>query len=572
MKRALKIILALLLAVSIVVSLGWYVSVYDRDFARDVLLSQARILDDRGSYTVANWFYSLAYRYAGNDDAIAIEIARQYKVHGNYSKAESTLSNAIADGGSIDLYIALCKTYVEQDKLLDAVTMLDTVADPAIKQQLEALRPAAPQSDPEQGHFNTYVPISLSAADAKIYCSTDREYPSTVNDLYTGPITLSSGQTTLRAVAVNDAGLVSPLSILNYTVTGVIEQVTLSDPAIDREIRQLLGVSAEHKLYSNELWTIESLIVPTDAKSLDDLVLLPFLKELTIRDCSFETLQPLSKLTSLTALVAEDTLISSMDMQTVSGLTTLEYLSLASCEISSVWSLSTLTNLKELDLSGNAIRDLSALAGLSKLEVLNLSHNAVVELEHLSGLTMLTDLDLSYNSVTDISPLGGCSILAQLNVDHNLLKTLSGIDKISNLRSLSCSNNELFNISALSGNALLSELNISGNAISDISVLANLKQLFTLDFSHNQVKKLPAFAKDSILVAINGSSNKLTSLDALAGLANLNVVTMDQNSGIKSVNKLADCEQLIEVSVYGTAVKDVSALTKLDIIVKYSPV
>jgi hypothetical protein len=47
---------------------------------------------------------------------------------------------------------------------------------------------------------------------------------------------------------------------------------------------------------------------------------------------------------------------------------------------------------------------------------------------------------------------------------------------------------------------------------------------------------------------------------------------MDYNNGLKSIVPLRNCYSLVEVSVYGTGVTDISALTSMNIIVRYSPI
>ena len=144
MKKFLSFLVSLLLVAAIIASIGWYLFVYDRDFTRDALLSQARYNDLYGNARLSSWFYNLAYEHSGRDENVAIELANQYKSDGNYTKAEVTLSNAIKNKGTVELYSALSKTYVQQDKLMDAVAMLDNIADPAMKQALEVLRPSIP--------------------------------------------------------------------------------------------------------------------------------------------------------------------------------------------------------------------------------------------------------------------------------------------------------------------------------------------------------------------------------------------------------------------------------------------
>ena len=233
MKKVLRVLVPLLLIIAILGSLIWYIFVYDRTFTRDLLLSGARFSADSGYKDLSSMFYDLAYQQSGQDENVAIELADQYKAEGNYTKAEYTLSNAIADGGTSELYIALCKTYVEQDKLLDAVTMLDNIGDPAIKEELTALRPTITAISPTPGFYSQYVSVTLEASEGLIYYSTSAEYPSIDTEPYTAPLDLPNGETTLYALAVADNGLVSPLALLGYTIGGVIEEVTLEDPAIE---------------------------------------------------------------------------------------------------------------------------------------------------------------------------------------------------------------------------------------------------------------------------------------------------------------------------------------------------
>lgn len=83
MKRTLKRFVPFLMALLVIASILWYLFIYDREFTRDFLLSQARFQDDHGNTKLASWFYDLAYDYSGQDENVAIELANQYKTHGN---------------------------------------------------------------------------------------------------------------------------------------------------------------------------------------------------------------------------------------------------------------------------------------------------------------------------------------------------------------------------------------------------------------------------------------------------------------------------------------------------------
>ncbi|MBQ7345061.1 MAG: leucine-rich repeat domain-containing protein [Oscillospiraceae bacterium] len=575
MKKALKIAVPILLIIAILCSIVWYLLKYDPQLTRDILVDQARRAGENGDHSLSTWLYELAYQQSGNDEDVAIELAQQFVEVGNYTKAESTLSHAIADGGSVDLYIALCQTYVVQDKLLDAVTMLDNVSDPTIRAQLDAKRPTAPTVSPEPGYFSQYITVTLDAPAGTIYATTDGEYPSTSQAHYTDPIQLSGGETTVKALVVSDEGLVSPLITLGYTVAGVIEEVTLTDPAIDQAVRQALQVSDDHVLYTNELWAITTLAIPSDAQSLEDLRYLPFLQQLIIRDHDgFEELSSLSSLTELHDLIIVDMPVRSSDLQYIAALPKLTTLTLSGTSLSGIDPLSAATKLTRLDLSDNTIRDLTALSYISELSYLDLSHNAIDTLEHLSGMTKLTELYASYNAISTTAPISSCTSLMVLDLNENDLTTIAGLESIPGLRTVYLSNNLLTEVTTLSTCTTIGDLDISDNAITDIQALSSLTGLMILDLSHNQVTQLPAFTKDHSLVSIDGSYNLITSLDPLKGLPSLNYVDMEQNSGITSVTPLAACPLLVEVNVYGTGVTDVSELTDNDrnVIVKYSPI
>lgn len=572
MKKALKIILPIVLAIVIVACTIWYLFVYDRTFTRDMLLSCARYSESQGSHNTAAWFYNLAYAQSNSSDAVAIELAQQYKNSGNFTKAEYTLYNAIADGAGAEAYIALSKLYVEQDKLLDAVNMLSSVTDETIKAQLESMRPAAPAATPDPGFYNQYISVSLSAESGAIYYSHNGEYPSVNSDSYSNSITLTDGENTIYAVAVDDNGLVSPLSIFGFTVGGVIEEVKFSDAAVESEIRKELGVSETTVLYTNDLWKITKFTFPDNAKSYEDLKHLLFVKELTIQNGNAGVLTFISALAHIETLTITKTAVSQESLTAISALPLLKKLTLADCGITSIAQLENAVNVTTLDLSNNAIRDISALSAMKNLQEINLEYNALTSLDALSGNTALTKLDVSTNSIASLAPISALTSLTWVDASANSIAQLGQIAKLTALSYLSLASNKLADISQLTGCTAVTELDISSNELTDISCISELSSLMYLNFSHNQVVDLPKFSADCSLVTIDGSHNKLTSLNNLSGLKSLNRVDMDYNADISSVSSLAKCPVLLEVNVYGTGVTDVTALTNQCIVVNYDPV
>lgn len=571
MKNPLKKLVPFLLAIAIIACGVWYVTVYDRDFAQDMLLSQARYFEKEGKHDTAAWLYNLAYAYAGNDVNVAIELAEQYKSSGNYTKAEYTLSNAIANGPSAELYIALCKTYVEQDKLIDAVSMLDNIADPAIKEEVNALRPAAPAASQASGYYTQYITVELTAESGTLLFSTDNEYPSINEDVYADPMDLPQGETTVYALTVAENGLVSPLAIYGYTIGGVIEQVHFADAAIEAEVRNLLALDEETDVYTDDLWTITVFTVPQEAQVYTDLTNMMYLTELNIPNGVSDQLSCISSLSQLQELFITGCNVDQQTMTTIASLPELQALTLVNCSLSDISPLANAHNLTYLDLSYNSIGDISSLSSLAGLRTLYLTNNALTDLSALSSLGNLELLNVSYNSLTSVAPICANLSLEHLNVSHNLLTSLGAVDNLPNLTVLNAGYNKLTDVSVLGNCAALEELDISNNTITDISALAPLMNLVKFDFSYNAVTALPDWSTAITLVTLDGSYNQITDLSPLARLSCLNILSMDYNPELSSVQELAYCPNLIEVNLFGTKVTDVEILTSQSVIVHYNP-
>lgn len=577
MNKFFKIIIPIILVLAIIACIGWYLFIYDRDFTRDMLLQGARYFDEQGNHALSGWLYDQAYLQAVDNDAVAIELAQQHKADGNYTKAEYTLTRAISDGGSADLYIALCKTYAEQDKLMDVVKLLDSVlsesssVDPTVKQELQALRPAAPTSTPAPGFYSQYIDASISCESGALYVNPNGEYPSINDAVYSAPVELVDGENTIYAISVSENGLVSPLSVFGYTIGGVIEEVTFADAAMETAVRAHLGVGDDIVLYTNDLWDLTYFTVPSDAQDLSDMRHMIFVEDLAIDSVPSGQLEYLSSLVNINSLQIRNTAVSTDDLKVIGSLPNLERLTLSGCGLSTISGLETAASLTYLDLSQNTIRDLTSLQAMTSLQMLNLNHNAVNDLTALSNLDSLKTLDVSFNLLSSLNPIYNCSALTSLNAGNNTILSLVGIEKLTSLESLNLSGNSLQDIAPIVACTGLKDLDISENILVDISGLAALANLQTFDFSRNSVAALPAFDKACALITIDGSHNKLTSLDALEGLENLNNVFMDYNEELESIEPLVNCPRIVQVKVYGTKVAEVSDLLNMDVIVEFDP-
>ena len=574
MKKALKIILPLVLVLALLGGAAWYFLYYQVDKTADYFIQRGDRAMEAQRYERAVKLYSQAYALDPQNDTIAMDLSQAYALGGNYTKAEYTLVNAIAaNAGDTQLYLALSKIYVAQDKLLDAQQMLDNIANESVKAELDAQRPAAPQLSPESGFYNDEIEVSLSYSGGTAYLRTDGEYPSTSDAPYSAPVALERGESTVCAIVVGDNGLVSPLTSCGYTVGNIVEPAEFASSDFESFIRQQLNLSAGETIMTDTLWAVTELTVPDTLTDVSDLQYFTGLTSLTLQNYHGGDFSFLSGMTSLQKLDLSSSSVSTQALSLIGGLTGLQELVLDGCGITDVSALSTLTQLTTLTLSNNRVADLSQLAALTALESLDLSTNEITDFTALQQLTQLKSLKLAYNSPASIQPLAACKALEELDLSNCGLTSLAPIAGCTALTSLTAAHNELESIAGLEACTALEEVDLSYNKLTSVDELGGIDSIYYLNINENDVVNVPQFGANSRLQKFYADHNYLEDLSGLAKLPYLNYVTLDYNN-ISNIDVLADCVNLVQVNVFHTNIttaEAVSALTERSIIVNYTP-
>lgn len=552
MKYILKIFLIVLLVVAIIGAACWFFLVQRPDLTMSVFAHWGDYFYDAGRYNRAVSLYETACKLSPENANLPVRLAQAYINSGNYTKAEYTLVSAITNNPeSVQLYVALSKTYIEQDKILDAEQMLDRITSADVKAQIDALRPNAPVLSPESGYYSEYIDVSVTATGGTAYLAVNQDYPSIETDAYEAPVTLEAGDSKVVVVTVAENGLVSDAVYGGYTIGSVVEEVKLSDSALDSYVRELLGKSASDTIMSDELWELEELTLPEGVQDISDLTRFAGLKTLTIQNAT------------------------GLDLSVLPQLTTLQTLDLSGTTLptSTLDAIGTLPELKKLVLQSCAVTAINPLVGLSNLEYLDLTNNSVSDLTAITALEHLKDLYLTNNPVKSITYLNSCLELERLHIENCGVSRLSSLAGNTSLQELYASNNEISDISVLSDCVSLSVLDISDNQVKDISVIANLPELTYFLASHNQIESLPAFdTANCKLVRINVNNNQLTDLSPLKGLPALNYIFADYNQ-ISDISGLEDCPLLTQLNLFDNPVNEaqVKALQEIGRIVNYTP-
>jgi len=494
------------------------------------------------------------------DEALRLRVCQKYLDAGNTSRAEYVLFSGIEEAGqSTVLYAKLSQVYVLQDKLRDAVELLDGIQMPNIAAEIAAIRPPRPSFARQPGTYNEMIPLELDAQGQTIYYSIDGEIPSTEKE-FIKRVDLSPGKNKVMAVAVNQQGLVSAWSEGEYVLKDIVLPYYCKDPEIEKLIRQTIK-KPDGYLYTSDLWKIKTL------KSS--------------KKANFKTLDDLLECTGLTTLELQGT-NQSCDISVLAEVPMLQTIRLQHMGVSSLdlEALKGLSDLKTLDLSYNAIGNLDALPAISGLVSLNLTGNSILEATQLSSLKNLTNLNLTQNALSDTTPIGKLINLKSLNLSENRLSYLNGLSALPELESLDVSRNPLLtsldgvfrlprlktliasncgleSLPKASNISLpkLQSLDITGNKVGNIKGLSKAGDLVELKIAQNRVPDLKALEKMNKLRTLDADKNKISSVSPLKNLSSLSVLRVENNS-ITTLLPLKGCPSLREVFAFGNSIKD----------------
>lgn len=399
-------------------------------------------------------------------------LAEAYEAQQMYVYAEAVYQNMLTnDGAQEEAYVRLADLYIQQGKLEEAKKLLEEA-----KSLWEALakkdsvdlallykeaHPEAPGASHTAGAYRERIRLELLPAEDMhtIYYTLDGTEPNMDSKVYDEPIILRNGPTTVKAMAVNLTGYQSASVSYEYDIQIQDVVVTLEETAIDRLIRDKLGIPYNEPVHNDDIAQITQIYIVADRvlsgsdgrsvylekeqysvdgnsyalygrgmiSSLNDLRQMPFLEKIVIE------YQPQLDISALAdcggvrelSLVGDD--LDSYDIEALRGL----------------------PQLKKLNLGWNDISDISALSGLTELTGLSLWGNSINSIQPAKDLKQLTYFDFSDNRVADISALSEMKKLQQLWMYHNQVADISSVAFLGELHVLMLRDNPVGNPEAV---------------------------------------------------------------------------------------------------------------------------
>lgn len=228
-----------------------------------------------------------------------------------------------------------------------------------------------------------------------------------------------------------------------------------------------------------------------------------------------------------------------------------------------------LFNLEQLYIGGSSyhdrwlITDITILGTLSNLKVLYLSSNAIQDISHLQYIKNLTTLNLRSNKIHDISCFKNFPSLRKLDLRSNKLLDINGLRYLTELEFLDLHYNGIKNINEISYLKKILFLCLSENKINDISSLKELLHLQHLFLNDNNISNIAPLGKLTNLITVDISDNLCTDIDVVRNLYQLKHLKLNNNKKVKNYDVLKELPSLEDLSISKNSISDFSVVNNL---------
>ncbi|CAL5996553.1 Conserved_hypothetical protein [Hexamita inflata] len=250
-----------------------------------------------------------------------------------------------------------------------------------------------------------------------------------------------------------------------------------------------------------------------------------------------DQLYNLAKFKKLHSLDVSD---NNVDLTHIHMVISLTKLTMVSCGLKNIDLISSLVNLKELDISLNANLDLNPLNKVKSLTKLSMN---VCYLKNIGQIVQLTNLDV-------------------LEVSYNQLKNINQIYLLVNLKVLNISQNKQIDITPLKDLVGLVKLVLGCCNTQHLSALKPLINLQTLDLSYNPNIIITELQYLKNLTHLNLEFCYLVSVYVLRPLVNLEELNISDNKILYLDTHLNEMKNLKELNVQMNIISDFSSLEK----------
>lgn len=340
-----------------------------------------------------------------------------------------------------------------------------------------------------------------------------------------------------------------------------------------------MGLSLEWK---SVFRTINNL---KDSVSINDLKIIKSTVDLDIsNNLLILNLDPLSELTSLTALNISGTQVS--DLTPIRNLTELVKLDISSTRVNQLSPLKYSIKLQDLDISNTSVTDLSVLSNMTNINQLAMRDVSINDFTPLTQLTSLQVADLRQTQINNLGPFQNLTQLKELNLSETYIQDLSPLTNLKSLELLEMDSTPIRNLNACDQLEHLKTLSINHTSISDLTPLLKLSELEKVYCDQTYIKRQDAqefmIKKPATLIVFDSRDlktwwdalprdwkktfssvagiNEDPSKENLARIPLIDSINIGSQIGIKDIEPLRKLERLRVLIANQTGISDLSPL------------
>ncbi len=205
---------------------------------------------------------------------------------------------------------------------------------------------------------------------------------------------------------------------------------------------------------------------------------------------------------------------SLLDLSPISSMRELKFVDLSDTQIDSLAPISNVTFLEVLDISNTPAKDIQFIKYSDRLKFLDISNTSVSDISELVNLESLEELRAENTPVMSFSVLNEFESLKKLNLKNSGFNNAENIGKLGNLEELDLSQNFLINFSQLEGLQSLRYLDLSQSNIQDLSPLEKMDELLEVDLTKTEISDLSPLDGKEKLSKILADETKLSPASA----------------------------------------------------------
>ncbi|CAL6089409.1 tandem-95_repeat protein [Hexamita inflata] len=224
--------------------------------------------------------------------------------------------------------------------------------------------------------------------------------------------------------------------------------------------------------------------------------------------------------------------------------------------------IQSVVSLTKLFIKCCGLKNIEQITSLVNLKELNLSLNPDIDIAPLCKVNSLTKLNISECQLKQIDQIGNITNLQVLNASKNLLGNTDNIGLLVNLKELNISYNNNIDITALKDLVGLIKLQLQCCGFQKVSTLKSLINLQNLDLSYNYNLNITELQYLKNLTDLNLLSCNLVSICVLKPLVKLESLIIEDNKIVYLDANLNEMKQLKVLRVDVNRISDFTQFQK----------